>query len=703
MKKTTFLKTLLMAVGLCVGTNVFGQIVNWSANTTAGTAYSGGSEQSSNTSVVSIILGASGENWASRYNSRTFAGVQCNANASEVTLTGGIPTSGTFIKVIPAKDIKLTGTDYSYQICNHYMVCVDDESNVTQTSHAREAAASPDYGKLLAGNTYYLYFGSFKKSTDQYGFKTLTATSYETYTIHYQDENGTTIKDDVVYQGLYGATVTASESDMASVEYNDKVYYYQSGNEEITLGTSTNEITLVYASQTAATITVKYWNDAEPAVEIKDATSIDTYVGATDISASGDNLPTYITYSDVKYKYSSGNNAIATVTGDATINLVYTEADTYSYTIKSSTGATISSGSDYENETVDYTYPRYVLNGTTLYQSHAQGTPFSGSFTLTENNQEVTITYSATAHTNVYTYIEGEDISGATVNTSASNVDIRASYAAVGDGTNVKILTLPVGSYKFTIGQFMSRSNYDGTVTLNFGDQSFSYTATTVNLTESTSAESYTISSPTDLTFSVADNGHLDYLIIEQTGVTKTITSAGWATYCSPYALDFSSSIDNLTKAYLVTGATGNTLNLAEITGTVPENTGILLEGEGPVTIPVVASSSTDVSANKLVGKTAEYNLAAEGGYVLMGSPRVGFYKNNNAFTVGANTAYLPSNFAGGSARSFFSFDDDATGVQNLTPALSEGEGVVYNLRGQRVAQPTKGLYIVNGKKVVIK
>ena len=30
-------------------------------------------------------------------------------------------------------------------------------------------------------------------------------------------------------------------------------------------------------------------------------------------------------------------------------------------------------------------------------------------------------------------------------------------------------------------------------------------------------------------------------------------------------------------------------------------------------------------------------------------------------------------------------------------------DGIYYNLAGQRVAQPTKGLYIVNGKKVVIK
>ena len=53
-------------------------------------------------------------------------------------------------------------------------------------------------------------------------------------------------------------------------------------------------------------------------------------------------------------------------------------------------------------------------------------------------------------------------------------------------------------------------------------------------------------------------------------------------------------------------------------------------------------------------------------------------------------------------ARVFMAFDEGiTTGIGDLTPACSEGEGVHYNLKGQRVAQPSKGLYIVDGKKVV--
>ena len=39
--------------------------------------------------------------------------------------------------------------------------------------------------------------------------------------------------------------------------------------------------------------------------------------------------------------------------------------------------------------------------------------------------------------------------------------------------------------------------------------------------------------------------------------------------------------------------------------------------------------------------------------------------------------------------------------VMNLSPALSKGEEVFYDLNGRRVAKPTKGIFIMNGKKVV--
>ena len=171
---------------------------------------------------------------------------------------------------------------------------------------------------------------------------------------------------------------------------------------------------------------------------------------------------------------------------------------------------------------------------------------------------------------------------------------------------------------------------------------------------------------------------------------SKSISSAGYATFCSPYALDFS-GVSGL-KAYIVKGTVGETteLNIEEVTS-VPANTGVLLEGaEGNYDIPVVASADA-VSGNKLVGVIDSQVLTAEAGYVLMGSPKVGFYKNNNNFTLTANTAYLPADFAGGetTARSAYFFRGEITGVANVEAAAE--------------AVQKDGKFFKNGKLVIFK
>ena len=85
----------------------------------------------------------------------------------------------------------------------------------------------------------------------------------------------------------------------------------------------------------------------------------------------------------------------------------------------------------------------------------------------------------------------------------------------------------------------------------------------------------------------------------------------------------------------------------------------------------------------------------------------LGFYwgaAKGVAFDVVANKAYLAVPKSAGARIQGFSFEDGViTGIRNITPALSEGEGAIFDLQGRRVAKPVNGLYIVNGKKIVIK
>ena len=83
---------------------------------------------------------------------------------------------------------------------------------------------------------------------------------------------------------------------------------------------------------------------------------------------------------------------------------------------------------------------------------------------------------------------------------------------------------------------------------------------------------------------------------------------------------------------------------------------------------------------------------------LMNGEKGVGFYQTKNTFTVGANTAYLP---AIEGARTFIALDE-ATAIDGIA-AEKVGNGEIYNLQGQRVVKAQKGLYIVNGKKVVMK
>ncbi|MBO7140800.1 MAG: hypothetical protein J6W19_09555 [Prevotella sp.] len=180
--------------------------------------------------------------------------------------------------------------------------------------------------------------------------------------------------------------------------------------------------------------------------------------------------------------------------------------------------------------------------------------------------------------------------------------------------------------------------------------------------------------------------------------VTKTIGTAGYATFCADVPVSFEGSG---VTAYIAT-LSGSKVSFSKVTS-VPANTGVLLKGTAGEKTFTVAESSTDVSANKFVGVTVDTEVNG-GIFVLMAgtddNQGTGFYKTTAKFTVGANTAYLPADLA--EARTFIGFDNESTGI-NEVPVAENAQGKVYNLQGVRVAKPTKGLYIENGKKVIIK
>ena len=192
------------------------------------------------------------------------------------------------------------------------------------------------------------------------------------------------------------------------------------------------------------------------------------------------------------------------------------------------------------------------------------------------------------------------------------------------------------------------------------------------------------------------------YNTLPATSVPATISAVGWNTFSSPFALDFTSYTD--ANAYMVTNASGTTLTLAQVTGTVPANTGLLLSGTASddVDIPTAASSTTDVTANKLKPGTGTAVNAADK-YVLVArdSKAVFAHTGDHAATVAVGKAYLDLNGAS-PAHSFVLDDSETTGINNVNyETISNNR--FFDMQGREVVKPTKGLYIVNGKKVIIK
>lgn len=195
----------------------------------------------------------------------------------------------------------------------------------------------------------------------------------------------------------------------------------------------------------------------------------------------------------------------------------------------------------------------------------------------------------------------------------------------------------------------------------------------------------------------------LDYFLIKKNPKTAiTIGSTGWATLYTPYALDFTGT--GLT-AYTASCA-GSTVTLTPVTN-VPANTGVVLKGAAKdYDIPAVNSSSTD--KGHLTGNataTTAYN--AFDGYTIYALSAVNEGANVQFNPVASGNIAAAKAFlkiANTDAPAMFNvvFDNNVTGINSV-----HGEGFTvngyYDLQGRKVTQPTKGLYIVKGKKVVIK
>lgn len=240
-----------------------------------------------------------------------------------------------------------------------------------------------------------------------------------------------------------------------------------------------------------------------------------------------------------------------------------------------------------------------------------------------------------------------------------------------------------------------------------------SYNGYGTSLTEKAVTITVTGSDP-KITFSTDANkrAYIDDIIITEPKNTIDIklSSTGYASYCSLFALDLTPTEDY--EAWAVTATSGDAVTFTKIPGKVPANTPFILynsskAGES-VSVPVIDDDDAGiatVAGNMLRGTLSPtYVSTVNGDYTNFGLSGGNFLKIKDG-VVKANKAYLPvlTSALPSDARLTIIFNDETTGVSEVRSKAEDVRAPYYDLQGRKVSQPRKGLYIVNGKKTLIK
>ena len=306
-----------------------------------------------------------------------------------------------------------------------------------------------------------------------------------------------------------------------------------------------------------------------------------------------------------------------------------------------------------------------------------------GDFTVTS------VDYEKAVGVNLYTNAEGKAMNYWSMQLSSPNL----LYAKTGDVLSITLSAVGSNEYYRKLILQDAEGGTDAGNTL-YTCENTSLTAGTldIRLTDELIAKAQAGSlyiGGYEYTFTAVD--------LYLTSPTVNISSAGYATFGYPVALDLT-GIEAYTAA-----VSGDKVVLSSVKGKkIPANTGIILKGTGDVTISLTTETTDDITGNDL--KVSDGTVTGDGStiYVLgqNSEGKVGFGLLKTGEGLAAGKAYLI--VTGSESRSFIDIDDNVTGIQQVKGSKSQVESY-YNLNGQRVAQPTKGVYIVNGKKIIIK
>lgn len=316
----------------------------------------------------------------------------------------------------------------------------------------------------------------------------------------------------------------------------------------------------------------------------------------------------------------------------------------------------------------------------------------------------------------VVTWDLSTDQTATATETEMTWTNTNVTMAAAKSGATTATNNYYPGGGDYTSTRFYKNSTLTITPKNGFAIKSVVFTATTdgyasalassswTNATAAASAKTVTVT-PKDGVSAIsakigATTGHSSVVVYLTKSFGANLNSEGYATFAANAPLDFSD--DSEFSAWQIIEVNGSSIIFSKITGAVAAGTGVLLMGNAStnISIPVAASGDNISATNKLTGITTATAIVADTYYGLKGNTFV----KVNAGTVKAGKALLPANEIPSTARELqFVFEDETTAIRGIENGQLRMENSFFDLQGRKIAKPTKGLYIKNGKKVVLK
>lgn len=182
-------------------------------------------------------------------------------------------------------------------------------------------------------------------------------------------------------------------------------------------------------------------------------------------------------------------------------------------------------------------------------------------------------------------------------------------------------------------------------------------------------------------------------------------TGEGYAlgSFIAPYR----AAIPDGVEVYIATGADSDLLLTKKEGTSIPENTAVILKANtaGFYEILPASDSDTDIDAtgNILKGCAFDQEITpVEGAYVLGNVNGTTSMYNYTGTTIPMYRAYLPKNNSAQQIKNFIFDENGTTGITEINTSTDEN-GIIYDLSGRQVVNPSQGIYIKNGKKFIVK